>query len=344
MFEPSSTGQRFFEDIVLDQPMTFGAVRVSRDDIMTFARAYDPQPIHLDEAAAKASIVGGLCASGFHTCCLMMRMLCDHFLNTTASLGAPGLDEVKWLQPLRPDDVISVRIIADTKRVMTSRPAVGLVHVNYAVLNQNGDSIMTSSCTQLIRVRQPAPESTDRPARAPKAEVLDLWAEAPELSPVSSGQYFEERVLGETRVLGQHTFDTNEVIAFAKLYDPQPFHLDVAAGHASLFGGLSASGWHTACHFIRLVVADRQRQEQALRDQGRPVPAYGPSPGFKNLRWIKPVMVGDTIEYRQRTTGKVELKSRPDRGILQMVSQARNQHGQLVFDYHGAIFVERKPS
>ncbi len=346
MFDSPVTGLRHFEDIIVGQPMTFGAVRVTRDDIKTFARAYDPQSIHLDEEAAKASIIGGLCASGFHTCCLMMRMLCDHFLNTTASLGAPGVDDVKWLKPVRPDDILSVRIVAHDKRTMNSRPHVGLVHASYDVLNQAGDVVMSSSCKQLVRVREPAAPTDQSSVREAKPDPVNLWDNAPTATPAASdvSRYFDERVIGETRDLGSHTFGKDEVIAFARLYDPQPFHLDEAAGKASLFGGLAASGWHTACHFIRLVVADRQRQEQASRDRGLPVPVYGPSPGFKNLRWIKPVMVGDTLAYRSRVTGKVDLKSRPDRGVLQMQSQARNQHGEIVFDYLGAIFAERKPT
>jgi acyl dehydratase len=347
MFATTTTGMRYYEDVVIGQPMTFGALPVSRADIMTFARAYDPQPIHLDDAAAKQSIVGGLCASGFHTGCLMMRLMCDHYLNTTASLGAPGLDEVKWLQPLRPDDVVSVRAIADTKRVLASRPSVGMAHVQFEVLNQHGVVIMTSSCNQMLQVRNPGPATAEPGQRTAHPAGLNLWdhGEAEPWIDVKAdtpSPYFEDCSVGDTRELGHHTFGRDEIIAFAKLYDPQPFHLDEAAGKASLFGGLAASGWHTACQFVRLVVAYRQRQERASRDQGLPVPVYGPSPGIKNLRWIKPVMVGDRLEYRHRTIGKVELKSRPDRGLLQLASQARNQHGDIVFDYQGALFVERR--
>jgi acyl dehydratase len=333
----------YFEDLRLDEPVIIGGTRVTADDIRTFARRYDPQRIHLDDDYARTTIVGGLCASGFHTCCLMMRMLCDGFLLRAASLGAPGLDEVKWLKPVRPDDVLRVRILATEKRVMASRPNVGLVRSEYDVLNQADDVVMTSVCRQIVRLRTPQPvtqaERADKPSPAHRH---DLWDRPLTDTPRSSGLYFEERTIGETKLLGAHTFARDEVIAFARLYDPQPFHLDEAAAKASLFGGLAASGWHTACHFIRLVVADRQAEEAALRAAGKPVPAYGPSPGFRNLRWVKPVMVGDTLEYRNRVIAKIDLKSRPERGILQSITQARNQHGALVFEHEGAILVERK--
>jgi acyl dehydratase len=346
MFSPTTTGLMHFEDFILGQPLTVGAERVTREDIKAFARRYDPQLIHLDEEAAKTSIVGGLCASGFHTCCLMMRMLCDGFLLRTASLGAPGLEELKWVKPVRPDDVLSVRIMAHEKRVMASRPNVGLVRTTYDVVNQTGEAVLTSWCNQIIRVRDPKPVADgDAAARAKSPALPDLWDVPPEQTPQSTGLFFEERALGETRRIGEHTFDREGIIAFATLYDPQPFHLDEEAGKASLFGGLAASGWQTAVEYIRFLVADRQREEAKLRAAGQRLPVYGPSPGFKNLRWIKPVLMGDTLEYRHRISGKVDLKSRPDRGMLQSFTQARNQRGELVFSYEGAILVERlKPA
>ena len=122
-------------------------------------------------------------------------------------------------------------------------------------------------------------------------------------------------MIGECADLGSHTFEKDEIVAFAREFDPQPFHLDEAAAKSSLFGALCASGWHTAAHYIRLSVAlapgDRGQDPAA----GGTSPSTGPSPGFKNVRWLKPVYVGDTITYRNRTTEKIDLKSRPERGL-----------------------------
>ncbi len=342
MFDPKLTGLVHLEDIVIGRPMTLGAWVVSADDIKSFARRFDPQPIHLDEEAAKASIVGGLCASGFHTCCIMMRLLVDHFLIRAASLGAPGLEEVKWLQPVRPGDVLSLRIHAESKRVMASRPEVGIVLAVYEVLNQSGAVVLSSACNQMIRVRRPGPKAAPTAPREPRATLPNLWDIAAVDRGVLVDLYFEDRVVGETWDVGRHTFERDEILDFARHWDPQPFHLDDTAGKASLFGGLAASGWHTGCHYIRLLVADRQKMESALREAGRPVPVYGPSPGFRNLRWIKPVMVGDTLEYRTLTAGKRDLPNHPTRGLLAMTTQARNQNGEIVFHYEGAIFAQRR--
>ncbi len=142
--------------------------------------------------------------------------------------------------------------------------------------------------------------------------------------------------------LASHTFGKDEIIAFAREYDPQPFHLDEAAGKASLFGGLSASGWHTAAIFIRGVVAARKEANDAARARGERIAVYGPSPGFRNLFWTKPVFVGDTISFRSRLSEKVDLKSRPDRGLLMSEVQGRNQKGEIVFGITSQILAERR--
>ena len=95
-------GILYHEDIEVGTPLMLGGTTVTKDAIIAFAQAYDPQPIHLDEEAAKHSLVGGLCASGYHTCALMMRMVVDGFLGRAASQGSPGVDEVRWLKPVRP--------------------------------------------------------------------------------------------------------------------------------------------------------------------------------------------------------------------------------------------------
>ncbi len=142
--------------------------------------------------------------------------------------------------------------------------------------------------------------------------------------------------------LGSHTFERNDTMAFAREFDPQPFHLDEAAAKASLFGAISASGWHTAAIWIRQFVAWRQQIEAGMRARGLTPAQYGPSPGFKNLRWVKPIFPGDTIEIRARISDKLDWKSRPDRGLIVTDNQARNQKGEIVFAIRGQILAERK--
>src|SRR5580658_9676374 len=109
--------------------------------------------------------------------------------------------------------------------------------------------------------------------------------------------FFEEMEVGQRRELGTFTFTAAGIKKFAGQFDPQRFHLDEEEGRKSLFGGLSASGWHVGCVCMKLLVADAQRQAAEAAARGEKLAVWGPSPGFRELRWIKPVLAGDTISY-----------------------------------------------
>jgi acyl dehydratase len=341
--DPSHGDLLHHEDLEIGRPLVMGGKTLTKDEIIAFARAYDPQPMHLDEEAAKRSIVGGLCASGFHTCALMMRMICDGLLNRVASLGSPGVDEVRWLKPVRPGDFLRTRYTPTEKRVLASRPDVGICKVLVELLDANDEVLANWRTNQMTRMRHPdaapARSSGGKAGRPPMQSLWDLPAASVRTYPDTP---FEDRQVGETTDIGQHTFTKDEIIAFARQFDPQPFHLDEDAAKASLFGGLCASGWLTACYFIRGVITTRQKANAEARARGVAIASYGPSPGFRNLRWSKPVFVGDTIEYRARLAEKVDLKSRPDRGLLASQVQGRNQKGEIVFAITGQVLAERR--
>jgi acyl dehydratase len=155
-------GLLHFEDFAVGETVAFGAYPVTAEEIVAFAGEFDPQPFHLDEAAAADSLLGGLAASGWHSCAILMRMICDAFLNQAAGLGSPGVDEVKWLKPVRPGDVLSARRTCLEARASASRPEMGLVRFHYEVANQSGTTVMTWLVTQLFR-RRPAMAETAPP-------------------------------------------------------------------------------------------------------------------------------------------------------------------------------------
>jgi acyl dehydratase len=154
--------------------------------------------------------------------------------------------------------------------------------------------------------------------------------------------YFEDLATGTTAELGAHTFTREEIVDFARRFDPQPFHLDEAAAQESLFGALCASGWHTAAVWLRLALDYRKREADLLAFRGERPARYGPSPGFENLRWLKPVFVGDTIRFTTRIKEKIDSKSRPAVGLVLSENEGFNQHGELVFSVTGKVFVERR--
>jgi acyl dehydratase len=134
----------WWEDFAAGSVREFGGVMVSKESILRFAREFDPQPFHVDEEAAKRSPFGGLIASGWQTCSLMMRMACDAFLLDSSSVGSPGMDNIKWLKPVRPGDTLRVRLTVKEARVLKSRPNVGIVRNFWQVLNQDGEEVMQS--------------------------------------------------------------------------------------------------------------------------------------------------------------------------------------------------------
>jgi acyl dehydratase len=331
------------EDLAVGEPYAFGHKVVTAEEIIAYGRAYDPQPMHTDPEAARASPVGALCASGWHTCAMMMRMVTDGLLLRSASLGSPGMDEVRWRRPVWPGDVLSLRYTVQEKRVLTSRPDVGIAKVLVELVDAKGDVPCTWLTNQLTRVRHPAAApavSQASPAATNRAPPLDLW-DAP-AAPRSPDPYYEDVVLGETHEIGSHTFTREEILAFARAYDPQPFHLDETAARASLFGGLCASGWQTAAHFIRFIVSSRREGNAEALAKGLRLPAYGPSPGFRDLKWPKPVYVGDTVTYRTRMIERIDMRSRPNRGLLASAVQARNQKGEIVFAVTSLILADRR--
>ena len=144
---------RFFEDYVSGHVHEFGFVAVTEDEIVRFARQYDPQPFHIDPAAALRTPFGGLIASGWHTAGLMMRLIVDHYLSHVASLASPGVDELRWTQPVRPGDTLSVRATILETRPSRTKPDRGLVRTQFEVLNQHGAVVMSVKAMNMLRTR-----------------------------------------------------------------------------------------------------------------------------------------------------------------------------------------------
>ncbi len=145
----------YWEDFPAGHRMDFGALKVSREAILDFARDFDPQPFHLDDEAARQSLFGGLCASGWHTCAMAMRMMCDEYLLRSASLGSPGVDSVRWLKPVYPDDILSMHTEVLAARPMASKPDVGLVQTRWELHNQHGEPVLRMEGWGMFR-RRPA--------------------------------------------------------------------------------------------------------------------------------------------------------------------------------------------
>jgi acyl dehydratase len=154
-------------------------------------------------------------------------------------------------------------------------------------------------------------------------------------------KFYEDQAIGEETVLGEHEFTREEIVEFARQYDPQRFHVDEEAAKASIFGGLCASGWHTCCVAMRLIVDSRFAIRNAMIARGEEVPPLGVSPGVTNMRWPNPTRPGDIVTYTSRVLSKRETK-RPQWGLVGIQTSATNQQGLDVLSMDSLVFVGRR--
>lgn len=324
-----------FEDFVVGDETRFGRREITRDEIVDFARRFDPQPFHLDEAAGRASLLGGLAASGWHSASLLMRMTCDGWLNDTTCLGGPGVEEMRWLRPVFPGDVLTASRAVLDARPLASKPGVGVVRFLMSVFNQRDEPVLTQRNPILFAMREAAPPPPGAFDRPPSGAPMTLPPSGPaESFPLT----LAEMEPGAMQRLGEWRVTRDEVVGFARAFDPQPFHLDEAAAAASPFGRLSASGWHTASTWMRKMIDARQASVAARRARGLPAPDSGPSPGYRDLKWLRPVYVGDVLTYWSQVIDRRETK-KPGWGTASHLNGAVNQHGDRVLEFSSSVFV-----
>ncbi|HEV7439177.1 MAG TPA: MaoC family dehydratase [Methylobacterium sp.] len=324
-----------FEDFAKGQVIESPALALTRDAIVTFAREFDAQPFHTDEVAAKDTFVGTLIASGWHSAALGMRLLQESAFRGGSSMGSPGIAELRWLKPVLPGDAIRLAVTVEDCRGSASKPDRGFVRFAMAVLNQRDETVMTQAFTVMFprRGAEPLPpRAVELSEAAPVAEPTDA-----EIMP-----FLERAEIGTTRDLGPHVFTAEAITAFARAYDPQEFHLDPEAARRSHFGGLCASGWHTAAIWMTRIIATRAR-DAALTARSGPVPMLGPSPGFRDMRWLAPVYAGDTIRYASTLIEKRASASRPGWGLATSRNTGTNQRGEAVFAFTGSVFWQWAP-
>ena len=201
-------------------------------------------------------------------------------------MGAPGVEEIRWLVPVRPGDRLRVRTTVLETREPKSRPDFGFVRMKFEVLNAAGACVMQLDHQSDVR-------STHAARCSPLTSMSGLTM-----------KFFEDITIGDRSELGSHTFTTEEIKAFALKYDPQPFHIDEAAAARSHFGRLCASGWHTSAICMRHVVEANQREDEAMRRARRAGCGSGPSPGVRDVRWHQAGLSGRHDHVRDRDQGQ----------------------------------------
>jgi acyl dehydratase len=148
-----SQSPRYWEDYQVGAKYPLGSTTFTTDEIVAFARQFDPQSFHLDAEAAKRSMFGGLIASGWHIASTLMRLFVDNYLDSRTALGSPGVDEIRWLKPVRPGDTLSSWVVCTDKVPSKSRPEMGIIHEHWHATNQKGELVLTLKGISMVRRR-----------------------------------------------------------------------------------------------------------------------------------------------------------------------------------------------
>lgn len=318
-----------FDDFVPGETRSFGEYVFTTPEIVAFASRYDPQPFHLDEEAGKKTILGGLTASGWHTCSALMRMNVDHWLAQTSCLAGVGIEENRWLAPVRPGDRISAEMRTLEKIDLRSRPDAGIVKFATSLRNQTGVEVMAQQSSILFARRERlAPDTVLSPAskRPPAPDIPERIDDPAAAMPTL---YAQARV-GAYAELGETLFTAPFIQEYARQYDPFLFHLDEEAGRAHLLGALSAAGFQTAACWMRHFVACRSRIS------GGQVVSLA-SPGFSGLLWRQPVLVGDRIAFSTQVVAKRET-SKANLGLITSRNCGVNQRSETVLEFYASVF------
>jgi acyl dehydratase len=337
-----------FDDFLPGETRNFGSHSFTKAEILAFATRFDAQDFHTDSAAAQRTFAGGLLASGWHSCSILMRLIAEGFILGATSRGSPGVEEVRWLRPVRPGDTVTMRRHVLEAKASRTRPEMGLVKFRFELINQHGHCVLDQVNWIMFTRRGHGHDSGAARPLAPALYVPPARAAQP-LPPADGNggtgepaRWFEDVVVGGQRALGSIAFPADEIVAFARSFDPQLFHMDAEAAKASAFGGLCASGWHTAAVWMMLTVEARKRTLPP--PAGVAMPRLGTSPGVRNLSWKKPVYAGDVLSYSSTVTDKRQSQSRPGWGLVFHHNSATNQQGEEVFSFDGCVFWERRAS
>ncbi len=318
-----------FEDFCPGETRSYGDYPLSTPEMAAFAAHFDPQPFHLDDEAAKRTLLGGLAASGWHTCSALMRMMVDSWLTETSCLAGVGVEDNRWLAPVRSGDRLSARTQTLEKIDLRSRPDAGIIKFATSLRNRSGVEVMTQTCAMLFARANPlAPEALPptaarRATPEPELERID--------DPMGAlPDHFARARIGAYAELGQTHFTPDLIRDYAQKFDPFPFHLDEEAGRRHVLGAMSAAGWHTASCWMRHFVAFRRKAANGE------VPSRA-SPGFSGLVWRKPVLAGDRIGFSTQVVAK-RATSKPNLGLIRSRNLGVNQRGEIALEFYASVF------
>ena len=337
---------RFFEDVRTGETFSLGPYEMTEERIVDFARAFDPQPMHLDPTAGRASPLGGLAASGWHTASVLMRLVYDSWLCHCRSLGSPGIEGTAWPRAVMVGESILGEGRLLSKRVSRTRPDTGLVQVGIAMRDtRHGTEVLRATWWLMLERRSTeVPADSATPRRRPSIDSADpprrSEAMAPTLRMLHLGGIEPETSI----YLGEASASEDDMIAFARAFDPQPFHLGRKAGEPGLLGGFAASGWHTCALWMRTNVRARQVLLTELSETKRRKLEHSAAIGlgFENLSWNRPVRPDNRLHAFITPLDSRKSRSRPGWGVARWRAEMTDNNGDRVLCFYPSLLM-REP-
>jgi acyl dehydratase len=293
----------YFEDFPVGQTHQYCRYELTRDQVDAYASDFDPLL-----GARRDADDTSPSASPWQLCALLMRLNYDGWMHRCAARGAPGIDEVRWLRPVLAGETLSARYTVRSARLSRSKPQLGLVQYYYELLGDDGQPTMSQLNSVMMQVRSPRPSTPDEERKLPIHRDDDTV-------PNDCGPRVE---------LGQFDFPAETILDFARLYDPQPFHVDPLAATKGPFGALAASGWHTAASWAR---GYAQCFNAGTASLPRPLRLLWIRP----LRWRKPVFAGHPVTFDFAATHVERFSA--DIAIVTCNNRGIDAIGAIVFEF-----------
>lgn len=311
--------------------ISLGTTVLGRDDIIAFATEFDAQPFHLDESAAETTLLGGLAASGWHTCTAVMSLLQRAATERGLALDPAGAEEILWLKPVRPGDALTATLVWGQRACHACSDRVGSFPIAIEAINQAGEPVMRCRMDCLARR-----EHVEAPARIRECPMRQARpARALRRGGDHAIKFFEDVAAGDEIDLGDYAFSTERVCAFHSNYIGAPF------AASTLGEAPTASAWHLTAAWMHCIVRYYAQHARQLSERARPIPRLGPAAGVKHLRWHLPVRSGETIAFRAWAERKIEIASREHWGLLVVGAEGVNANGDPVVSFYPQMLLER---
>lgn len=316
---------------ILPGVFSLPSIAMSRDDMIAFAEAFDPQPFHIDEAAAQATLLGGLAASAWYTCAKISSSV--EAVVSGLGLGAQiaGLDQVLLIAPVRAGDLLSGKIQLGSADDCECGNSVCRGRID--IENQRGESVMRlvldlficRSIDQDSEVPQECKLRKSRQPRARRTAREDVI------------RHFEEIGIGDEAFLGPYVFDTGKVEQFGVLTGCGSETLSQPSDRSFVH----VPNWHLPAAWMQCMLQYYKDQSSRFEARGMAVPQLGPAAGFKDIRWVRPVRVGETIVFRGWAERKLEIATHRDWGLLVVGAEGVNANGDVVVSFCPQMLIQR---